>query len=475
MGKAAKAVAAVILVGLSLAGAFYAWQRWSATRPTAENFDKVTRAFWEEHSARSGGQPNPVCIGIPMYPAPEARSRSQRPLAWHLDFEEPGNNTQDRWRQRSQLDALVGVGLLEKAEVVGGAAGDSKFTRYRLSSKGWAAAGYGGSNCLVYGVPRYLGVRAFESKAVNDKAGIQIYQVTAKLGFSSLQELPEWARDPQVQKFFPEISKYVEGQDLTILVARGRGDWEIYQSIIQPASASATAAARPDRTPSTLSHEQKTEIERLKALPPPTPDELKARVSHMHTGGSESLRCLDLPGSKAFPVDVDGSTPVPKRYVVTVRLGTKRNAPTPYVGTIEYLKVLEKLGIVAQAPGSPNLATDEATYEMAPALEKLLNPGYLHCFPLGEPTLEFVDVRADERDEYGIPRTTVRYKLRLLYTQAPAWMREPVLLNSRKELHNMLERGRACSGEFRFNRETRGLEAGSASCWWAFESETGEQ
>jgi len=51
-------------------------------------------------------------------------------------------------------------------------------------------------------------------------------------------------------------------------------------------------------------------------------------------------------------------------------------------------------------------------------------------------------------------------------------MKSPKLVDAWRELRDSLDRGRACEGEFEFNRTTRQPQSGSGSCWWAFDSAT---
>ena len=98
------------------------------------------------------------------------------------------------------------------------------------------------------------------------------------------------------------------------------------------------------------------------------------------------------------------------------------------------------------------------------------DPSEPTCFPLGKSTVEFVDVQIAENDENGFPNSSFRYKLKVMYKEPPAWMNDPVLKDTWTDLRGVIENGRACDGQFGFDRKTRKMHSGAGSCWWAFDS-----
>lgn len=486
-------VFAVVAVGFILVfvGGVYAFNKWKATQPTRENFDRVVRATWEKSSGlRTNnvfGEPaTRLCISVPSYPAPDSRSKAQFPLAWHFDFFSDTALTKDREKQLRQLDALTKAGLLRKFNTTANLNGEIKeVTRYSLTEKGWVASGdTRGSSCFAYGASRYLGISRFEPKAVSNQAGLQLYEVRAKVGLGSEADLAPWARDQELQAEFSDIKKNLDGQEFAVLLVRGGGEWVDYQSMLRDeALKKATKPANQNISERPLiSEEVKRKIDELNALPAPTVDEVKKLLQVTHGVGQKNpwpIPCLDLPGSEKLPVDKGLYSYNPSRYSVAIFSNKDRTAYDPVANkTIPYLNTLEQLGLLSKraTKGVPGEGRDVGTvfdayvYELTPAYENRIHSRYPYCFPLGDTTVEFVDLQIAEKDENGFPNSSFRYKLKVMYMNPPAWMSDPLLKDGWPELRGVVEHGMACEGKFGFDRKTRDKHSGAGSCWWAFDS-----
>lgn len=475
-----------VLMGITGWGGKYGYEKWQLSRPTEENFDLVLRELWDKQQGTGGrtfgeGRPK-LCIATPMYPAPDARSKSQNALAWHMDFFRDLPPAPARQTQLLQLDALAKVGLLEKTQhVVVNGTESREVDRYRLSDKGWASSS-GGRNdaCFAYGETRYLGIKSFEPKVMDSKSGLDIYLVKGKTGLSSQNEIEAWARDPQIQAAFPEIGKRLAGEEFGALLVRGRGKWVDYQTLLreQAVRSNPEMAQLP---PMELSTEAKREMEMLGSLPAPTVEEVKKLLrTANHDGEVDAFpsSCLYLPGQSQLPVDKDLSRRRPNQYAVAIFTNKTR---TPYdqvaKKTIPYIERLEQLGVLVkrtqqvQGEGKDAATLFEANvYELPAVLQTyatMLSPS---CLSLGAATVEFVDVQVTDKNLQGLPESSFRYKLKVLYKNPPVWAKEPVLASQWDDLRGALERGKACSGQFGFDRKTRTSYGGAGSCWWAYDS-----
>jgi hypothetical protein len=471
--------------------AAHAGDEWKAAPPTNEDFDRVLRETWKQNSGTqvgdSFGEPAArLCIAVPTNPAPDSRSKAHLPLAWHLDFFANAALTKEREKQLRQLDALAKVGLLEKVATTAKLNGETVgVTRYTLTQKGWKASGYArGVSCFTYGESYYLGVTRFEPKVVRDQASLEIYEVHARVGVRSETQIEPWARDREIQAEFPEIKKNLDGRDFAALLVRRGGEWVEYQSMLRDeALKTTTSTANQDRPgrPS-ISNQEKRMLDELIALPPPTIDEVKKLLQSSHGVGQANpwpIPCLDLPGSEKLPVDRTLHSNKHPRYSVAVFSNKVR---TPYdrvaIKTIPYLDMLEKIGVlsrhvetgVAGKGRDAGAVFDAYVFKLTPAYENRIHSRYTECFPLGPPTVEFVDIQIAEKDMNGFPDSSFRYKLKVMYRTPPAWMNAPVLKAGWPELRGVVEHGMACQGHFSFNRKTRGQEGGGGSCWWAFDS-----
>jgi hypothetical protein len=484
-------ILAISVVGLTSVGGTYAFGKWRSSQPSKENFDKVIRALWEKENKPGEGNSfsdpaKQICISIPYHPAPDARSKVQMPLAWHLDFFTNAPPQQGRETQLLQLDALTSVGLLQRSTASVTDKGETREAiRYGLTDKGWAATGFSrGDSCFALGAQRYLGITRFEPKAIGSQAGLQFYEVYAKVGLASENDLSPWARDPKVQAAFPEIRKNLDGQEFVVALVLGEGGWVEYQKMLmdEMLKKSGKGAEKPQPANTALLDDAKRQADELRKLPPPTVEEVKKILQASHGVGDKvapwPTPCLDLPGSEKLPVDKDLSTSRPARYEVAIFTNKPRTTYDP-VGnkTIPYLNQLEQLGIVGKRRTSgfagevrdAGAIFEAEVFQLSQAYERRIAPTDPFCFPLGEPSVEFVDLQIAAEPQ-GTPFSQFRYKIKVMYKAPPAWMNEPSLKNGWAELSGVLERGRACSGEFGFDRRARTQYGGAGSCWWAFDS-----
>ena len=491
----------VITVGISLglillfAVGSHPFSKWKATRPTKDNFDKAVRKIWGKNTETRNfngfaDPPNPLCISVPTDPAPDARSRAQQPLAWHLDFILGTTQTEDRKQQLRQLDALCKVGLLEKSTITVNLNNKTlPVTRYKLTEKGWVASGYSEeqSTCFVYGTPRYLGLSQFEPTIVHRQNGAEVYEVHAKSGLGSDADLSPWARDQEVQAAFPDIAESLKGQDFAVLLVRSEDEWVDYQTMVQDeARKKALKSAVHPNSAQPMPDKMKRRIDELSSLSPPTIDEVKKLLQVTYGVDPQipsPFHCLELPGSEKLPVDRTLLIYSPSHYSVAIFSNKERTEYDRVANkTIPYLNILERLGILKKHERSRILGEGEDSrtlfdayvYELTQSYLNRIDSTYPECFPLGEPSVEFVDIQIAEKNVngfiYGFPFSSFRYKLRLKYKNPPDWMTDPRLMSEWSELRGVLEHGRACEGEFAFNRKTREMYSGVGSCWWAFDS-----
>lgn len=489
--RAATILAAIVGLVATSIGTAYAVEAWNATQPTKEDFDGVLRSTWKKNSGsqvRSAfGEPaSRLCIAVPTHPAPDSRSKAYLPLAWHLDFHAKAALTKDREKQLRQLDALAKVGLLERVSTTAKLNGEAiAVTRYVLTEKGWKASGYArGMSCFTYGELHYLGVTRFVPKVVSNQAGLEMYEVHAKVGLRSENEIEPWARDQEIQTEFPEIKKNLDGQDFAALVVRGGGEWVEYQSMLRDEALKKTTSptGQGRSEPPSIAEQERRLLDELNALPPPTIEEVKKLLQSGHGVGQANpwpIPCLYLPGSERLPVDRRLYGNKHPRYSVAIFSSKVRTPYDPVAKkTIPYLDMLEKLGVLGRHVSSgvagegrdAGNVFDAYVYRLAPAYENRIHSRHTECFPLGRPTVEFVDVQIAERDMNGVPDSSYRYKLKVTYKNPPAWMNDPLLREGWAELRGVLEHGMACEGAFGFNRKTRGQNGGAGSCWWAFDS-----
>lgn len=485
-------VFAAVGIGLISIGQVYAADKGPATQPTIELFDNVVRDIWEKRnrsqqaSRRIGEKTTSLCITAPPYLSPDARSKAQSPLAWHMDFFSDTPTPKNREHQFRQLDALVKVGLLKKSSTTIDSHGEArKVIRYGPTAKGWAASGYKGErSCFAYGTSSYLGVTGFEPKVVHNQAGIELYEVHVKTGIGSADDLAPWAKDPELQDSFPEIKENVKGREFVVLLVRGGGEWVDYETVLKEGVLKKTPT--PPRSTQPIARpfpdDVKRQMAELDALPPPTVDEVKKVLEKTHGVGQAMpwpIPCLDLPGSEKLPVDKELFGRNPSRYSVAIFTNKARTAndivatkTIPLMNTLQQLGILRKVAAKRMLSGGRGAPAefDADIYELTPAYENRIGSRYPACLPLGDPTVEFIDVQVAEKGELGYYGSSFRYKLKVVFKNPPAWMSDPALRAGWPELRGVTEQGMACEGTFGFNRKTRDKSGGGGSCWWAFDS-----
>jgi hypothetical protein len=256
--------------------------------------------------------------------------------------------------------------------------------------------------------------------------------------------------------------------------------------------------------------------------PPVTVEEVKTILSQKHGVGQESpwpIPCLELPGSEKLRVDkimhaskirqklsanideTDEQQQVQMKsyinsmdYEYTKKRRAKGLNPYNYSvaifndiertkydsvanKTIPYLNLLEEIGIMqkhadlvyGKGKDAENLFS-AYIYELSPQYQDLIHPRYTECFPLGDNSVEFVDIQIGEMISSVKPNTPVHYKLKVLYKNPPSWMNNPDLLDRWDELRNTLEKGMACEGTLKIDMTKRQQAGGNGTCWLAFDS-----
>jgi hypothetical protein len=487
LGKVILATSLATLGSFSAIENVYALNLFGAPPPSLDVFDQVVRSIWEkQHELKAydnfGELNNPLCINVLLYPAPDARSKAKMPLAWHLDYISDTSPTKEREKQIRQLEALVKVGLLKKSQVMSNVKDQARATtRYSLSEKGWLASGQNrNAGCLIFGKPSFLGVYRFEPKVMNGKAGPEVYEVHAKVGINTSANLPSWARYPDFQNEFSEIRKQLDGQEMVFWLVRDGGEWVDYQAMLQEeAQKKSNKLASAGKGITNLALDAKREFLKLNSPPPPTVEEIHTILQETHGTDQSPSSCIDLPGSAKLPVDLDLIGHNPQRYSVAIFTNKVRSIYDPVANkTIPYLNMLEQLGIVAKrrTTGIPGKGNDTGAqfegyiYELTPTYAGRIHSFYTTCFPLGIPTVEFVDTKIAALDYNQMPVPAFRYKLKVLFKNPPQWMNDPSLRSKWTELDNVLEHGMACQGEFLFDSKTHQKYSGGGGCWWAFDS-----
>lgn len=473
----------------------YVFNKWESAQPSIKNFDIAVRSIWEVgHGVRDGnpfGDSNDsLCTPVPLHPKPDAMSKSREPMAWHIDFYlNAAPISKDREKQLRQLDALSKVGLLEKSKEKVTVNNEIKdVTRYSLTGKGWGASNYSrNSSCFVYGTPRYLGINRFESSKATDNQ-TEIYIAYAKIGLESDDDLVPWATELEIQKEFPEVTKTVRWKEIPVALVHSEGKWIEYKSNsfknVQNKNGKLTKQTDSE---SQMPDEMKRKINELNSLPPPTVDEIKKLLQIQHGVGQKNpwpTPRIDLPGLGKLPVDKiftdkGSARSLIPHYSVAIYLNKERKAYDPIaIKTIPYLNTLERIGILTKHVGKniPGTGKDEGKYfdayiyELETSYKDKVVESYPIGFPLGESSVEFIDIQIAENNTRGYPGSSVRYKLKVMYKDPPSWMKDPELLNEWEELRGVIKHGMACDGEFEFDRHDRHLYGGAGSCWWAFNS-----
>lgn len=501
--QTAKAIkrGAIALVGLaSLAllgvGASRAVERHRASQPSVRNFERAIAALADKtrydldhmNYVGFGKKPPELCVPLPLYPEPDARSKVRYPLAWHMDFR-GGEPSAARSTQLKRLDALTGAGFLAKLNVAVAGDAASPVTRYRLTSKGWAASNWKNqSPCLIYGYQRGAVVTGFERKALPGLPNGEWYEVAGTAGAGRIDDIAEWARGSDMQSVFPEIARQLAGVPFRVLFTWDGQQWVDVQTFMQRKSnpqAGSSADAQGQAEPA-MDEATKRELAQLRKLAPPTVDEVKTILNATYGEQQKRrsrLECIAMPQEDSpLPVDRELTPWTPGRgygrYAVAVFTNKSRPA-YDRVGkrTLPYLETLVSLGVMTKRSeqGVTGKGTEKSqqfdaeVYELAPAFSNAMDTEFGHCLPLGKPTVEFVAVELSEQHETGVPQSFLRYKLRIRYKSPPLWTKEPQVAGW-EEVQSALQHGRACDGHFQFDRRERALVAGVGSCWWAFDS-----
>ncbi len=485
-------VLAIVAAGL---GGAYGVYRWQEARPSTRNFSQALRTI-EAHSARAAdalgerGAAVP-CIALPTSPPADSAYVQGNPMGWRLDFvNDPANANPKRATQLQQLDALAAVGLLSQTQVAINHQGRVQAgQRYRLTDEGWKAAGYDRRACLRYGTPRFLQVTSYARAPRHDKLpDFGIYAVRYRSGFGSDAGIASWALDPRVQAAFPQIVHNLAPRDQVALLVRKDGQWMPYEALARDLQQSAMRAQMGARSPTDakrfdglVADNQRLMAEEA-ALPAPSAADITTWLMTRYGPGNQwPNACIELPGASKLPVDRDLSKPGNGKqrghYAVAIFPTRQRTAwdPVPKK-TLPYLALLEQLGVVVkrqaqvQGPRESGLG-DADVYELAPAFVGATAQRFPHCLPLGDATVKIVDLQIDNDSALpAYPKTSFRYKLKLDYRDPPAWAKDITLQSRWPELQGALTQGRACDGEFRFDRKKRDSVGGIGSCWWAFDS-----
>jgi hypothetical protein len=460
-----------------------------AAAPTRESFEPMVRELWDKQVREKGllvfpGQGNHLCLSIPWHPVADSSSKSNRPMAWHMDFLPTSLQAPERQKQLRQLDALSKVGLLRKSRTFATVGADAKgVIRYEYTEEGWASSVQVERRwCFPYGTRTYLGVTRVAPAVVNARAGLEIYEVRAKAGVKSRSDLAVWARDEHLQTAFPEIQEQLAGKEYAVGFVRGSGGWVDLETLARDEATrrGSVPPSGPTLKVPQMPDPQAAARDPRNALPPPTIEEVKSAITRMNQVGEADpapSNCIYLPGGERWPVDKKMYDYKTRRYAIAIFTNKDRKPHDPVVKrTIPYIEILEQLGILAAriernlpADGKDSTSRyDAKVYELTPPFQHRTHARYLDCFPLGTASIKFIDVRL--RDKH-IPKAAFRYKIRVFYKQPPDWMKSPKLLDGWAELRDSIDRGRACEGEFEFDRTTRHEASGAGSCWWAFDND----
>jgi hypothetical protein len=388
--------------------------KWTPSQPSKEDFDRVLRPLIESEQ----GKPKSTtfiwdndrrtrCVHIPMYPSPDRHSRSDQPFLWYLEIDSgEGASKQNRDQQIKQLEALAASGVLKKQQINFEKEG-KRVTgiRYGLTIEGWRwTLSDKAPFCLMYGASHYLGVTAVESKLVNQRAGLEIYTVTAKMGLENPNTLAPWARGPEVQAAFPEITKLVQGEEFQRQFIRGGNGWipyeclqyiilrKAYEQQCEGPSAVGEKVKMPrdqtllqqNRFAGEIRQYEEQAMSQLDALPP----EKKAEMGRMFDAHLEELKRLPPPTEDEIK-----------------NLIRKKNE-------------------------------------------------------VGGASAEFIALKIYFDRGYRF-----KYRIAMIYKLPPGRAIDPNILAHREDLRAMVENGKACIGDFGFDLKTRDSHAGSGSCW----------
>ena len=434
-----------------------------AAEPTKEDFDKVLRNLWNEKTKsdlKFRKSPTTQCLPLPTTPRPDARSKVSRSPSWHLDFALEGT-TEDKLRK---FEVLTAVGLLEREDTTATINGkNTPVARYRLTNEGWATSLYSKSEtCFYYGQTKYLGISRFNLAPGNTET--KNYVVYAKVGLPSESDLAPWAKQPIIQTEFPEIKKQLEGREYGVILTQKNGQW--VENSPNPQATIPLVI--------TQNFQPKPDIADIKASLRKSFGESKNKY------GINLSSCLPLPGTERFPVDKALHRRDPAHYAVAIFQDKERKSHDRVTNkTQPYLKMLEQIGVLTKTSQQINVvekgvSTQHAAqvYELGPKYQDKISPNNPDYIPLGEQTLEFVDIQIFERKIFEQPpKPMFAFKLRLRFNNPSAVWKNKSVINGWPDLKGALLQGKVCEGEYEFDPITREAGTGGATCWWAFDSQ----
>lgn len=408
-----------------------------------------------DHARRDESKP---CIPVPLtYPAPDAQSRL-RNFGRHADFLKAGSTNPARVQQLAALDSLAAAGLMQREDVLADAKGAvaQPAWRYTITEKGWAHMGSG--DCMVYGERVLLGLAGSETRKVG---ATDVRLVKARVGIAGPDALAPWARDRAFQEAYPQVREQLVPREQTFAVVWRDGKWQRYQGEQNQAE----SQLMPKRSTEDLAR-----IARIEAMPEASRDELVKLVSRF-----PERSCLILPGTEKLPADK-----VFHDAGDLYQFGIYQDKMREQWDSVarKTVPVLEKMlagGAIIRI--SDRMVAGEgldrgktfmaSVYVLAPQLQALMRN---NCVSLGRLRHEVLVLEYRKNEDFGWPAPVVKYKAVVKPIDPPRELTDPVLLSVWPDLRGALERGQACAGEYRFNKEWRQLESGGASCWYAFDS-----
>lgn len=459
---------------LLVTGAFYGWQlfkEYKLNEPTKGNIEKVARMLWEEsnrsNSANSFGDPNNInCLLLPITPQPDIEiNRDSQPMAMTLYFFTDSERSTARQKQLEQLEALAKVGLLEKSNTELRVGDEIKQAlSYRHTEAGWLASSRGnGISCFPYGASQFIGIDEYSSQSLSSLPTREYYKVNIKIGYRPGDKIATWVKDPAIQAAFPEVETFVNGKVLPITLLRLDGKWSVGRTVPErkfPYNFGFYESDLPEPI------QKLKELNKL--LPKPSIEEIKRQLETKFVKEQSippTSGCLKLPAGSARPVDEDFSSKPPFVYSVGIYPNKFRKNYDRTLESIPHLNELTDIGVLAKT----NLISDSHEeldiYELTPEYEHYNHSQYPYCFPLGDASIRFVNVELSDL------KPAVRFKLRVMYKNTPAWMKKTELLNQWTQLRNMINEGLACDGTFDIDIKNQQISSGGAACWPAFDSD----
>jgi hypothetical protein len=462
---------------LLVAGVLYGWQlftEYQLNKPTKDNVERVARMLWENTNrisvANDFGDPgNMNCLSLPITPQPDVKfGRDYQPMAMTLYFFTDAEHSAERQKQLEQLDALTKVGLLEKSNVE--VRVDDKLKQalsYRHTETGWLASSPGnGIPCFPYGISQFLGVVEYSSQALNTSPKREYYKVNIQVGYRPGDKIAAWAKDPAIQAAFPEVETFVHGKIIPVSLLRLDGKWGVGKST-------------PQRKfpyygfyDSDLPAPAQKLKELNKLLPKPSIEEVKSQLeeyfakwkNHPPTSGCLNLPHGSLPHGSERPVDEDFSRKPPFIYSVGISPNKYRKSYDRTPQSMHYLDELAEIGILNKTTLVDDGGDELNHYQMTPEYELYNHDDHAFCFPMGEASINVLDVELSDL------KPAARFKLKVMYKNTPSWMKNPALLDQWAELRNMINEGIACEGMYDIDVRKQKISSGSASCWPAFDS-----